>query len=245
MRPLQGALGSAPKKSTFQSFHKQLGGNLFAHGAGRNDAQVRVYTLDELFGGSTAERLGLVHLDVEGYEHAVLQGGGAVIARDKPLIVTEVTTHRKGGKPARLLLAQLDSLGYASWMIEELAGSRADTRNLLNVPRSLIPSLRGSNVLDLAIASRSLIAIDAATVGRHAFPCCAPGAECCPRTGRNRLVNSCCAHFRVNAWMNRVMRAGEVRTCNTHECMQAGTAGSRDSCQQLSSDSWHTFAARA
>lgn len=49
------------------------------------------------------------------------------------------------------------------------------------------------------------MAVDAATIGEYAFPCCRRGRECCPAVG-----GGCCAHYRVHAWMNSALRNGSL-----------------------------------
>ena len=81
---------------------------------------------------------------------------------------------------------------------------RADLRNLISIPRSRTVNFSGSNVLDLALASRSLYAVNANSIVSHAFPCCVRGGECCPADGQKRAA-SCCFHWRVQQWMNRTL----------------------------------------
>jgi hypothetical protein len=98
---------------------------------------------------------------------------------------------------------------------------------LLNLPRArLFPRQRnlfyGSATLDLAVAARALVAVTAETIGSFAFPCCSYGGECCPGTGpEGRKAThgvkrpegqffSCCAHWRVHAWMEKSMKEGTL-----------------------------------
>ena len=64
-------------------------------------------------------------------------------------IGTKPLTH----PPRNVLKWVLPGAGY---LIEEIAGMRCDTRNLLNVPRSRSSALVGSHALDLAVASRQV-----------------------------------------------------------------------------------------
>ena len=80
---------------------------------------------------------------------------------------------------------------------------RADCRNLLCVPRSRHASLVGSDALDAALQARAIFPVDAETILQYAFPCCRRGAPCC--SGR-----SCCAHFKVHAYVNRGLRSGTL-----------------------------------
>ena len=80
---------------------------------------------------------------------------------------------------------------------------RCDTRNLLNLPRGRAAAFTGSHTLDLAVAARSLIAVDAASIFEYAFPCCRRGGACCPFS-----QPGCCSHWRVGEWLARTARAG-------------------------------------
>mmetsp|Transcript_38720 Transcript_38720/g.106925 ORF Transcript_38720/g.106925 Transcript_38720/m.106925 type:complete len:153 (-) Transcript_38720:50-508(-) len=88
-------------------------------------------------------------------------------------------------------------------MVEEICGMRADCRNLLCVPRSRHGSLVASDSLDAALQSRAIFPVDSESVGAYAFPCCRRGAYCC--SGR-----SCCAQWKVHAYLNKGMRSGTL-----------------------------------
>ena len=152
-------------------------------------------------------KIGLMHLDVEGHEAFVVQGGVQVINRDMPIVTTEVTVHR-WPDIARDVLQQMKALGYDSYLIEEICGQRADIRNVIHLPRAR-SYLAQSHTLTLGVASRALIAVEAATITSFAFPCCAPGGACCPyrKPGSTRLAPGCCRHGPVHKWMNGVLKA--------------------------------------
>ena len=59
-------------------------------------------------------------------------------------------------------------------------------------------------MLDLGVAARALVAVNAETVNLTAFPCCAAGGACCPDPAHL----SCCSHGAVDAWMRRALRGG-------------------------------------
>ena len=163
-----------------------------------------VYALDDLFGAGGAwagDTLAFAHFDVEGLEELVLAGAARTIARDQPLLTTELTVH-KHPERTRSLLALMERWGYDSLLVEEIAGNRVDIRNCIHLPRSRKKQLLNSNVLDLGVASRALLAVTADTVNRTSFPCCAVGGECCPRAADFE----CCSHGAVHAWMNRAVR---------------------------------------
>ena len=167
-------------------------------GASRAHTGLRSRTFSALDASMLARRL------------EVLRGSRTTVKRDQPVITTEVMVHARGQKRARLdeLLEDLRALGYDVFIVDEICGVRADYRNLLSLPRSRAAQLAGSNVLDLAVAARALLAVDASTIRHYAFPCCAPGGECCPDAVAVR--NSCCAHWRVHEWMQRELREGKL-----------------------------------
>lgn len=109
----------------------------------------------------------------------------------------------KSPSRSRALLQLLSSLGYDAYMVEEICGMRADCRNLLCVPRTRHAALVGSDAMDAALQSRAIFPVDSQTVGRYAFPCCRRGAYCC--NGR-----SCCAHFKVHAYLNERLLNGSL-----------------------------------
>ena len=163
-----------------------------------------VRRVDDLF---SSEQLGLLHLDVEFHELEVLRGAEAVIARDQPVITTEVMVHSLRNETVEGPLRWLKARGYDSFLIDEICGMRADFRNLLHLPRTR--SFLGSSTLDLAVAARALVAVDGNTIRNYAFPCCEPGGGCCPLS-RGRPAGSCCAHWRVHAWLVEQAKAGAI-----------------------------------
>jgi FkbM family methyltransferase len=68
--------------------------------------EVKATTLDALLETAT-DRIGVIHLDVEGHEEAVIRGAMRTIAKDRPLIVVEIWA--RGTDPA---IAQISELGY-------------------------------------------------------------------------------------------------------------------------------------
>ena len=78
---------------------------------------------------------------VEGSELSVMRGAGQVMARDMPLLVTELNVHASP-RYSRELLEHVAALGYASYLVEEVCGVQMDCRNVLHVPRRLLARLR-------------------------------------------------------------------------------------------------------
>ena len=132
-----------------------------------------------------------------------MRGAVQTIQRDQPLISVELTVH-KHPEQTRSLLRLMGSLDYDTLLVEEIAGNRCDIRNVLCLPRSRRRQFANSNVLDLGVASRALVAVDADTVNQTSFPCCVAGGACCPSPNEF----SCCSHGAVHAWMNKVVRTG-------------------------------------
>jgi FkbM family methyltransferase len=170
---------------------------------------VVVRSLDDLYAKDwQRERLTLLHLDVEGAETDVLRGTKETLSRHMPIVIAEVHVHMQ---PARTqaLIRFLASHRYEVFLVEEICGMRADCRNLLCIHRGVRQSFRGSDVLDMAIASRSLYAVDTTSIKHHAFPCCVRGGECCPAgRGPKRLWPGCCSHAHVHRWLSRQIATG-------------------------------------
>jgi FkbM family methyltransferase len=234
LRPVRGALSSVAKANVTRSEARRIGLNLYPDEACRpgrvapagsaastsaasasdsassspcagrsSSSPFPIYTLDDFF---ASERLGFAHLDLEGHELDALNGAGAVCARDLPVLTTEVVVHLHPARTAALL-TRLDAMGYDSFLLEEIAGLRPDTRNLLNIPRARTAEFLGAHALDLAAASRALVAVTNASVFEYAFPCCRRGGACCPLDRRGR-ARGCCSHWRVDGWVRERQRGG-------------------------------------
>ena len=123
------------------------------------DSVTRIQRVDDLFataGLFGGESLAFAHWDVEGSELSVLRGARRTLRRDWPLFSMEVHVLADRSYTQRLL-AEIDTLGYDAYIIDEVCGSRVDCRNLLCFPRS-----RGriaSHALDLAVAGGRLAGV--------------------------------------------------------------------------------------
>ncbi len=135
---------------------------------------IPVYTIDELFhavGGAAApgfdasEKLGFFHLDVEGLELDVLQGARRVLERDRPVLSTEAHVSETAFRES---VHRFLAPWYATYMVDEVCGTRWDCRNFLHLPRSRLEQYRGSPTLDLALASGALVAGNASDFVAHA-----------------------------------------------------------------------------
>lgn len=140
---------------------------------------------------------------VEGFEPQALEGAAHTLRRDAPIVATEVAVHR-WPSITRRVLEMMAAADYASFLVEEIAGQRADIRNLLHLPRRRWDAFaQSSHVLTVALASHSLVAVDASSIEQFAFPCCRRGAECCSDA-------RCCSHTSVQRFLHRaVVRGGE------------------------------------
>jgi len=206
--PMRGGLGNA--SSIYRVDSKQAQRGEATRVSTSASSSFPIYGLDDLFlrGRWQGEQLGLGHFDVEGWELAVLQGGRAVIDRDQPLITAEIAVHKRP-ETTRLVLQYLqDELGYDSYLVEEMAGQRADIRNVLSIPRSRRYDFQSSATLSLAVQARVLLMVTNETISEHAFPCCKRGGACCPLVGPGGSASYCCSLSRVHKWMNRVVRRG-------------------------------------
>ncbi len=74
---------------------------------------VAAHRLDDLGLGD----IGFIKIDVEGFEHAVLAGGAATIARDRPTLLIEMQ-EAITGVPIVESLRQVLALGYAGLFVE-------------------------------------------------------------------------------------------------------------------------------
>ena len=120
--------------------------------------------------------------------------------------VGRVHVHADPSFTQRLLKHVDEELHYDAFLVEEICGVRVDCRNLLLLPRDGFHRFQGSATLDLAVASGSLYAVDARSIGHFAYPCCRDGGECCPTT--RQLDQFCCTHKTVQHWLGSVLRGG-------------------------------------
>jgi len=114
---------------------------------------VPLFTIDRLF-EQWRSTLGFAHLDLEGYELDAVRGGATTLARDRPIVSTEVHV---GQPSARDVFDHFKSLDYQTFVIQEKCGVTPGCRNLLNIPNELLVQLRDSPVLNLALHGDMLI----------------------------------------------------------------------------------------
>ena len=183
-----------------------------------------IFRLDSLFETSwRGETLAFAHLDVDGLELSALEGATRVILRDRPILTVELEVWKDPAYTHRLLEMLITTLRYEPWLVEEVAGYRHDTRNLIAFPAGFLREkrptsgrdsyrprtrenerrLRESSTLALAVGTRRLLAVTHETIQHLAFPCCVAGGDCCPR-GRG----ACCSPKLVHAWLAHAHEMG-------------------------------------
>ena len=129
LHALRGALGETSSVSSYSAAQKR-GMNFFRLSAKAMALPVNTalttYRLDDLNDAWARERLAFANIDVDGHEISLLRGARRIIARDRPLLTTEVTVHDPNARCLELLRL-LGQMGYDSYMVEELTGMRAGT----------------------------------------------------------------------------------------------------------------------
>lgn len=167
------------------------------------DQEFKIYTLDSLF-YDKGERLGLLHLDVEGLELDVLKGGLQTLRAYKPIMTTEVRVH-KDPEYTKELLELLDREGYDSYVIYEVCGyPHMDFRNILNIPRSLSARFAKSDTANVLLATEAIARVTGNgdnSILNAVYPCCALGGECCP--GNDINAKSCCSETLVMNYLTK------------------------------------------
>jgi FkbM family methyltransferase len=105
-----------------------------SEGLGRASGLVTT-TLDELVGEERWSAVGLMHVDVEGFEMNVLRGALQIIDASRPVVLFEQHISKENVMEIRDLLR---SKGYQVYMINEvLPGCSLDCRNFIAVPDGL------------------------------------------------------------------------------------------------------------
>ncbi len=119
------ALGAAPGRATLTIPVKRSGSYGFglAHlgphtRAGSVETEsVEVTTLDTLAARLALTRLDFIKADIEGWEQAMIAGGGATLARFKPALLVELNEEhlRRAGGSVAALWQMLSTLGYRAY----------------------------------------------------------------------------------------------------------------------------------
>ena len=77
---------------------------------------VRIRTLDEI-AGELPVPLGLVKIDVEGHERAVIAGGRATIERDRPVLFVEIYGGVASNPAPEATVQEIRALGYTAYVL--------------------------------------------------------------------------------------------------------------------------------
>ena len=146
LTPLLGGLGSSTRTlelgrdarrvagvqlSLTRSSYKALDRSPVDDGDRQRGRTVTVRRVDDLFTQRWAgERLGFMHLDVQGGEQDVLRGAMATLMRDQPLFSVELDVQQNHSY-SKELLSIIHDAGYRAVLIEEVCGVNLDCRNIL------------------------------------------------------------------------------------------------------------------
>jgi len=220
---LKGKHGAMGAVETVMSTQVAVGQvkNLFSQAGARQaggaggGTTFQVHTINNFF---SAEKVGLLHIDVEGSELDVLKGGRNVIMRDKPLIVAEVKVYENATLTLSLL-HHMAGMGYRLYLVQEEVGDEPHIRNVLAIPQSRMDDLEGSITLAGFAAARALVQLTSPqAIFDYVLPCCRQGGECCPVSVSGGA--RCCTKALVDA---HIARTGTRRgTESWHAQMRCG-----------------------
>ena len=92
-------------------------------------------TLDEIIKNLDNNKIGFIHIDVEGFEYSVIQGAKNIITNNHPVISFE---QHISSEKVSLTTNYLKALDYKIFMINEvLPGCDLDCRNFLAIPSKI------------------------------------------------------------------------------------------------------------
>jgi FkbM family methyltransferase len=113
-KPIPLALGDAVGTLPLYIDAEEHGFGSFSALEGRQSAVAQVTTLDSFCQKENVEAVGLVKIDVEGWELHVLRGAKGVIGRDRPIVIAEANEMclRRAGSNVSELITFLTSLNY-------------------------------------------------------------------------------------------------------------------------------------
>ncbi|MFC1545971.1 FkbM family methyltransferase [Pseudomonadota bacterium] len=110
-------------------FDGQLDHTGFYESSDSNSMQIKSTTLDEIVGESNRQNIGLLHVDVEGFELKVLRGAEAIIDESRPVIIFEQHISKED---VGSVVGFLKAKNYDIFMINEVVpGSSLDCRNFI------------------------------------------------------------------------------------------------------------------
>ncbi len=103
-------------------------------GTGKKNS-ITTTTLDDIVSRDNWNSVGLIHMDVEGFELKVLKGAMNIIAQSKPVILFE---QHISSEDSSVILKIIREKGYAIYMINEvLPGFNLDCRNFIAVNKDI------------------------------------------------------------------------------------------------------------
>ena len=105
--------------------------------AGAGSQSFTTTTLDEVVGPDQAGSVGLMHVDVEGFEEPVIKGARSIIQQSRPVVIFEQHISSEAPWP---IVSFLEGFGYRIYMINEvLPWCRLDCRNFMAFHESQPP----------------------------------------------------------------------------------------------------------
>ncbi len=118
VRVLECALGATAGDGALQIASDDAYSGLFDTGRKPIHAvvPVRIRTLDEV-AAELSVPLGLVKIDVEGHERAVIEGGRAAILRDHPVLFVEIYGGTASNPDPRATIEAICALGYRAFVL--------------------------------------------------------------------------------------------------------------------------------
>ena len=103
-------------------------------GTGKKNS-ITTTTLDDIVSRDNWNSVGLIHMDVEGFELKVLKGAMNIIAQSKPVILFE---QHISSEDSSVILKIIREKGYAIYMINEvLPDFNLDCRNFIAVNKDI------------------------------------------------------------------------------------------------------------
>lgn len=158
-----------------------------------------LHTIDSIY-YDKGETLAFAHLDVEGLEFDVLNGGLKTIRSNKPMFTVELRVHETD--KTKQLLDLIDSEGYDAYVIDEVCGwPHIDLRNVLCIPRNRSKAFGKSDGFILLLMANALKRVTSDDIAQQILPCCALGGECC--LGNDLNGEHCCTEKVVLDWYDK------------------------------------------
>jgi FkbM family methyltransferase len=125
VKPMEMVLGDIPDSEIYRSGAASVDHATFLPKRNsKKDVAVKSTTLDRLHELGIVDHLGLLHIDVEGFEPRVIAGAKAVIQKFAPTIVTEAHGDH------------MTIPGYQSYRLGESCGTIPGCRNTVHIPEA-------------------------------------------------------------------------------------------------------------